>query len=146
VEGGPTRVTAVSWGVIRTKPATPHAERLRAIHDGVAELLAEHSVEGAAIEDWFIHAFSRSAMGMAEARGAVQVAIAGAGVAVTQYSPNTIKQSVTGNGSADKQQVRAMITRLTRIEPGSDHAADALAAAICHLCGAPLTQAIRRAR
>lgn len=139
-------MTAIAWGVIRTRPATPHAERLRAIHDGVAELLAEHEIESAAIEDWFIHPVSRSAMGMAEARGAVQVAIAGAGVTVTQYSPNTIKQAVTGNGAADKGQVRAMVTRLARVEPGSDHAADALAAAICHLCGAPLAKAIRKAR
>jgi crossover junction endodeoxyribonuclease RuvC len=139
-------VTAIAWGVIRTRPATPHAERLRAIHDGVAELLAEHEIESAAIEDWFVHPVSRSAMGMAEARGAVQVAIAGAGVTVTQYSPNTIKQAVTGNGAADKGQVRAMVTRLARVEPGSDHAADALAAAICHLCGAPLAKAIRKAR
>ena len=49
-------------------------------------------------------------MAMAEARGAIIVALARAGVEVVEYSPNTIKQSVTGSGSADKSQVRAMVT------------------------------------
>ena len=85
-------------------------------------------------------------MAMAETRGAILVALAGAGVDVVEYSPNTIKQAVTGSGSADKGQMRAMVGRLTGARPETDHAADGLAAAICHMSSAPLRGAIRRAR
>lgn len=132
-------------GVVRTSPRTPHEQRLRHIHDEIAALLVT-DVTGVAIESWFIHPVSKAAMGMAEARGAALVAIAGAGVTVQEYSPNTVKQSVTGSGSADKQQVRAMVERLLGVRPTTDHAADAMALAICHVSAAPLTQAIRRAR
>ncbi|WP_217915707.1 crossover junction endodeoxyribonuclease RuvC [Miltoncostaea marina] len=144
--GPPQRPRAVTVGTVRTSPRTAHAHRLRAIHDVVAELCDGRGVEAAAIESWFIHPMSRSAMAMAEARGAIIVALAGAGVEVVEYSPNTIKQSVTGSGSADKGQVRAMVRRLTGAAPDTDHAADALAAAICHMSSAPLRGAIRRAR
>jgi crossover junction endodeoxyribonuclease RuvC len=147
VEGaGGGRVRPVAHGVVRTAPSTPHAQRLAAIHDAVAELLAAHAVEGVAVESWFVHPVSRAAMGMAEARGAVLVAVARAGLAVQEYSPNTIKQSVTGSGGAGKAQVRAMVARIAGVDCGSDHAADAMAAAICHLSAAPLSRAIRRAR
>lgn len=146
VSGDPRRPRPVAVGTVRTVPRTAHAERLRAIHDAVAGLVAHHEVESAAIESWFIHPMSRSAMAMAEARGAIIVALAVAGVEVVEYSPNTIKQSVTGSGGADKGQVRAMVARLTGARPETDHAADALAAAICHMSSAPLRGAIRRAR
>ncbi len=132
-------------GVVRTSPRTPHEQRLRHIHDSIAALLGD-GVGGVAIESWFIHPVSKAAMGMAEARGAALVAVAGAGVPVQEYSPNTIKQAVTGSGGADKLQVRAMVERLVGVTPGTDHAADAIAVAICHLSAAPLTRAIREAR
>lgn len=140
------RVRAITWGVIQTSPRDPHPDRLLAIHDRVAELIATHDIRGAAIESWFIHPVSKAAMGMAECRGAVQVAIAQAGVPIVEYSPNTIKQAVTGNGRADKAQVRAMIERLAGIDPGTDHAADAMAAALCHSVSSGMADAIRRAR
>jgi crossover junction endodeoxyribonuclease RuvC len=146
VGGPPSRPTPLAVGTVRTSPRTPHATRLRAIHDAIAALAADHAVDAAAIESWFIHPMSRAAMAMAEARGAILVALAGAGVEVVEYSPNTIKQSVTGSGGAGKAQVRAMVGRLTGASPETDHAADALAAAICHMSSAPLRGAIRRAR
>lgn len=146
IAGPPSRPRVVELGTVRTSPRTAHPERLRAIHDRIAALVAGHAVEAAAVEAWFVHPVSRSAMGMAEARGAILVALASAGVDVVEYSPNTIKQSVTGSGGADKAQVRAMVGRLTGAAPDSDHAADALAAAICHMSSAPLRGAIRRAR
>ena len=144
--GSPRRPRVVVVGTVRTSPRIAHPLRLRAIHDAIAELVAVHTIESAAVEAWFVHPVSRAAMGMAEARGAILVALAGAGVEVVEYSPNTIKQSVTGSGSADKLQVRAMVSRITGAAPETDHAADALAAAICHMSSAPLRGAIRRAR
>ena len=146
IAGAAGRPRVLALGTIRTSPRTPHPERLRAIHDGVAGLAAAHGVSAAAVESWFVHPVSRAAMGMAEARGAILVALAGASIEVTEYAPNTIKQAVTGQGGAGKAQVRAMVCRLAAAEPRGDHEADALAAAICHLSSAPLRGAIRRAR
>jgi crossover junction endodeoxyribonuclease RuvC len=140
-----SRLVAVACGTIRTSPRTPHSERLRALHDGIASLLGDDVAE-AAIEAWFVHPPSRAAMGMAEARGAVIVALAGRGLSVAEYAPNEVKQAVTGNGRAEKQQVRAMVARLAAGPVAeTDHAADALAVAICHLNRSPLADAVRRA-
>jgi crossover junction endodeoxyribonuclease RuvC len=133
-------------GTLKTSPRTPHAERLRSLFDGVTGVIAEHDVTGAAVESWFIHPVSKAAMGMAEARGALLVAIANAGVEVVEYPPTEIKLAVTGSGRADKDQVRAMVARLANHEAPSDHAADAIAAAICFLHREPLRAAIRKAQ
>jgi crossover junction endodeoxyribonuclease RuvC len=144
--GSASRVRVLAVGTVRTSPRTPHPERLRAIHDAIGALVSAHAIGAAALESWFVHPVSRSAMAMAEARGAIMVALAEVGVEVVEYAPNTIKQAVTGHGGAGKTQVRAMVERLSGAVPESDHAADALAAAICHLSSAPLRGAIRRAR
>lgn len=143
-----SRMEALSSGTIRTAAGTPPEQRLLALHDGLAAVLGETPVDAAAIEAFFVHPVSTAAMGMAAARGALLVACAEAGLAVAEYSPNAIKQSVTGNGRAGKDQVRAMVARLTGVEAESDHAADALAAAICHASAGPLQAAIgvRRGR
>ena len=135
----------VAHGTLRTSPRTAHPERLRLLYDGIAAILAEHEVAGAALESWFVHPVSRAAMGMAEARGAILVALAGAGCPVREYPPTEIKKAVTGTGSAGKDQVRAMVARLCGLAPSTDHVADALAAAICDLHREPLRAAIRGA-
>lgn len=136
----------LTHGVIRTTPTTPHAERLLEIHDHIRDVLGTFAVQGAAIESWFIHPVSKAAMGMAETRGAIQIAVAAAGVPITEFSPNTIKQAVTGSGRANKDQVRSMIQRITGVTPETDHAADAIAAAICHISSSGLSRAIRQSR
>lgn len=143
LDGAPSRLRVAELGTLRTSPRTPHALRLRELHDEVTFVLGRHAVTEAAVEAWFVHPVSRAAMAMAEARGAMLVALAGAGVAVTEYPPNTVKQAVTGSGGAGKAQVRAMVARLGGVRPESDHAADALAAAICHMSSVPLRAAIR---
>ncbi len=133
-------------GTIRTSPRMDHVERLKTLFDEVSHLVGAGGVTGAAIESWFVHPVSRSAMGVAEARGALLVAVAAAGVDVAEYPPTEIKMAVTGNGRADKEQVRTMVERLTGARAGTDHAADAIAAAVCHLHRSPLRAAIRRAQ
>ena len=83
---------------------------------------------------------------MAEARGAILAALAGAGIPVAEYPPTTIKKAVTSSGVADKRQVRAMVAALVGTEPENDHVADAVAAAICHFAGGGLARAIRAQR
>lgn len=146
VERSGSTLRVVASGTLTTSPRTPHAERLRTLFDGVTGVIAEHDVTGAAVESWFIHPVSKAAIAMAEARGALLVAIANAGVEVVEYPPTEIKLAVTGSGRAHKDQVRAMVTRLAKHEASSDHAADAVAAAICHLHREPLRAAIRKAQ
>lgn len=143
VERSRSRLVVRDCGTLTTKPRTDHVERLRILFAGVQDILASGGVTGAAIESWFVHPVSTSAMGVAEARGAILVAIASAGVDVTEYPPTEIKSAVTGNGRADKRQIRLMVERLTGAAPSTDHAADAVAAAICHLHRAPLRSAVR---
>ncbi len=139
-----SRLEVVAHGTVRTPAGMPTEERLLALHDGLASVIAGHAPGVAAIEAFFVHPVSTAAMGMAAARGALLVACAQAGVGVVEYTPNAIKQAVTGNGRAGKAQVRAMVVRLTGVVAGSDHAADAIAAAICHASGGPLQAAIAR--
>jgi crossover junction endodeoxyribonuclease RuvC len=88
----------------------------------------------AAVESPFHGVNARSAFQLAQARGVVLAALAGAGVEIAEYSPATVKKAVTGNGRAPKAQVRSMVGRLLS-RPGldvSDDLADALAVALCH--------------
>lgn len=146
VERDGSRLRVRDSGTLRTSPRTPHPERLRTLFEGVAGIVRGREVAGAAIESWFVHPVSKAAMGMAEARGAVIVAIAAAGIEVVEYPPTEIKLAVTGSGRAEKQQVRAMVTRLTGHAAEGDHAADAIAAAVCFLHREPLRAAIRKAQ
>ena len=146
VEREGSRLRVAGSGTLRTSPRAAHAERLRSLFDGVSVILAGHRVDGAAVESWFIHPVSKAAMGMAEARGAVIVALAAAGIEVVEYPPTEIKLAVTGSGRAEKEQVRAMVRRLTGHAAEGDHAADAIAAAVCFLHREPLRAAIRRAQ
>lgn len=143
VERSGSRLLVRDSGTLTTTPRTDHVERLRILFDGIGEIVSAGGVTGAAIESWFVHPVSTAAMGVAEARGAVLVAVASAGVEVAEYPPTEIKAAVTGSGRADKRQIRLMVERLTGSAPTTDHAADAVAAAICHLHRAPLQAAVR---
>jgi crossover junction endodeoxyribonuclease RuvC len=118
--------------------------RLLAIFDGVGGLIAEHAPDAVAIEESYVGADARIALSVGQARGAVLVAAASAGVDCVEYAPNRIKQSVTGYGHADKQQVARMVMKILALEdlPRPDHAADALAVAICHAFSPPLLRAL----
>lgn len=137
-----SRMEVLAHGTIRTKASTPTEDRLLALHDGLAAVIAEQDPEVAAIESFFVHPVSKAAMGMAAARGALLVSCAQAGLAVAEYTPTAIKQSISGNGRAGKDQVRAMVTRLTGVDADTDHSADAIAVAICHAAAGPLQAAI----
>ncbi len=133
VEAHGTRLTFLAAGVIRPKRALSRAQRLAAIHEALAELIAEWTPVEAAIEETFVNASPRDALVLGEARGVALLAPALAGLPVAEYAANTVKKSVVGRGHADKGQVQAMVRVLlpTSGEQAAD-AADALAVAICH--------------
>ncbi len=126
---------AVDWGVILTPAKTPIAERLDQIYTSLNEILKEHQPEEAAVEAIFFQKNVKTAMSVGQARGVVLLALQRAGLAASDYSPNEIKQAVSGYGGADKQQVQSMVKALLNLKetPKPDDAADALAVAICHL-------------
>lgn len=131
-EGG--AVTLLECGVIRTRPKTALAERLREIHEGVAELIERHRPEVVAVEGVFFGKNVRSAVVLGHARGAILVAAALRGVDVAEYPPAEVKSAVVGTGTATKEQVQYMVQRLLRLQapPRPDDAADGVAVALCH--------------
>ncbi len=132
VEGNALR--CAGYGCITTPSAWDLAERLKAVHEGLARLVELHAPAEAALENIYFSTNVRTAMATAHARGAALVAVSGAGLAVGEYGPGEIKLAVTGNGAADKRQVTYMVRVLLALDhdPKPDHAADALAVAICH--------------
>jgi len=122
--------------------------RLRAIHEGLTALLAEHRPACVAIENIFHAKNVRSALRLGHARGVALLAAASAGVPVVEYTPAEIKRAVVGFGRAEKQQVGQMVKLLLALEsvPAPHDAADALAVAICHVhCATgPISSAVRR--
>ena len=88
-----SRMEVLDHGTLRTRPSTPTEERLLALHDGLAGVIAANEADVASIEAFFVHPVSKAAMGMAAARGALLVACAHAGLAVAEYTPTAIKQA-----------------------------------------------------
>ena len=125
----------VDWGVIVTPASMPHGERLAHIYASLVSLLETHQPASAAVESLFFQRNVRTAMSVGQARGVVLLALQQAGLAVADYTPNQVKQAVSGYGAADKQQMQSMVRALLNLSelPKPDDAADALAIAICHL-------------
>ena len=106
--------------------------RLKTIFDAVAALIAEHAPDAVALEESYVGADARIALSVGQARGAVLVACAIAGVEAAEYAPAHVKQAVCGYGRADKTQVARMVKLVLGIDVTNNHASDALAVAICH--------------
>ena len=120
--------------MITTKAADPITERLAAISNHVAGLIDRISPDAVALEDLYVGKNPRTILSVGQARGAILAACGRAGVEACGYAPAEIKTSVCGYGRADKNQVMRMVTAMLSLDqaPASDHAADALAAAVCH--------------
>jgi crossover junction endodeoxyribonuclease RuvC len=139
------RLREVRAGVWRTSARElPHARLLR-IFEGVRELVAEHGPDAVVIEESYVGADARIALSVGQARGAVLVAAASAGVDCAEYAPAHVKQALCGYGRADKAQVQRMVTIVLGLheEPRTSHEADALAVAICHALAPRPVEALR---
>jgi crossover junction endodeoxyribonuclease RuvC len=134
------RLRAIDHGWWRTPAAQRPERRLKTIFDGVAALIEEHRPDAVALEESFVGADARIALSVGQARGAVMVAAASAGVECAEYPPARVKQAVCGYGRAEKQQVQKMVKAILSLEaaPRPSHASDALAVAICHALAPPL--------
>jgi crossover junction endodeoxyribonuclease RuvC len=134
VEASGNRFRCIGYGCITTPASTETARRLKDIHDGILGLVETHEPVECAIESLFFNVNVKSAFATGQARGAALLATADAGLPVGEYGPAEVKLAVTGNGSADKRQVQYMVRAILGLgeDPKPDHAADALALAICH--------------
>jgi crossover junction endodeoxyribonuclease RuvC len=145
VEGN--HMVALDGGVVETSAEDPIESRLERIHRALGELLAWHQPAAMAIEDVYFGKNVRSAMIVGQASGIAMLAAAEGGVKCFSYTPQAIKLAVCGSGAAGKGQVQKMVGTLLGLPepPQPDHAADALAVAICHGGSAGRRQAVAAA-
>ena len=129
-----SRLSCVAYGCISTDASTPLAQRLRVIHEQMGAVVHTYTPECVGIETVWFGQNITAAFATGQARGAALVACAESDLAVGEFTPRQIKLAVVGTGSAEKEQVQYMVRKLLRLDhvPQPDHAADALAAAICY--------------
>jgi crossover junction endodeoxyribonuclease RuvC len=125
---------ALAYGCVTTEATDGIAVRLKQIHDGIAAVIERYHPQELGIEVVYFGSNAKSALATGQARGAALVAVAARGLVVGEYSPTRIKQVIVGEGHADKRQVQYMVKTMLALDhtPSPDHAADALAAALCH--------------
>ena len=126
---------AVDYGAITTPKTDTAADRLVQIYEQIKALIARYHPDSASVEKLFFSRNITTAIAVGQARGVVMLALAQAGLEIGEYTPNEVKQAVTGYGAADKRQVQEMVRVLLSLDkiPKPDDAADALAIAITHL-------------
>lgn len=139
-EGADNRATLVDYGTIKTPAVMPLPQRLQQIFQQVTVLIEQHQPQIVAVEEVFFSKNVRTAMSVGQARGVILLAAALANRPVQEYTPQQIKQAISGYGSADKAQVQQMTALLLGLDavPTPDDAADAIAVAVCHLHSAHL--------
>ncbi|MCK9298691.1 MAG: crossover junction endodeoxyribonuclease RuvC [Methanoculleus sp.] len=125
----------LTFGCIETSGDCSPPERLLEVHARISDLFDEYDPAWVVLERLFFSRNTTSAMQVSEARGVLLLAAAQHGIPVAEYTPNQVKQAVTGSGRADKHQVQEMMRRLLRLDevPRPDDAADGLAIALCHI-------------
>ncbi len=144
IEKQGSRLTVLDHGLIQT-PRIPLPERLALIHARVLELVDQNKPDAVATERLLFTVNKTTAMDVAKALGVILFACSERGVKWAEYSPPEVKQSVVGNGAAEKKQVQFMVQKLLGLPtpPKPDDVADALAIAITHALRAPI-QALRK--
>lgn len=163
---GPVRVlgidpglAAVGWGVVdldgarlvyrghgcfTTKAGEDVARRLAHIRDSLAAVIAVWLPSEAAMEGLYFSRNVTSALGVAEARGVIRLACMDAGLSMDEYGPMDVKKAATGSGRSGKEDVQSFVRLILGLDavPRPDHAADALAVAICHCQGRSMRSAL----
>ena len=129
-----SRLSCVAYGCASTFAGDPLERRVLKIHDQIAAVIDRFEPDCAAVETVWFGQNVTAALATGHARGAALVACAAAGLSVGEFTPNQIKLAVVGEGHAEKEQIQYMVRHALGLaeDPHPDHAADALAAAICY--------------
>ncbi|ESW86831.1 crossover junction endodeoxyribonuclease RuvC [Mesorhizobium sp. M1060] len=123
----------ISSGTVRSDDKAALATRLCQLHDGLAEILHAAMPQEAAVEQTFVNKDAVATLKLGQARGIAMLVPALAGLVVAEYAPNAVKKAVIGVGHGDKKQIHMMVkVLLPKAVFDTEHAADALAIAICH--------------
>ena len=124
----------LNYGVITTLPRLPVHVRLQEIYDGVQQIIDAYNPTDLAIEELFFNTNQKTIIAVSEARGVILLAAQKNRLAIEEYTPLQVKQSVVGYGRAEKIQVMTMVKNVLNLKkiPKPDDAADALAIAVCH--------------
>lgn len=134
IEKGKFKTNVVDYGVITTPKEDTLPVRLQKIYDGMCQLIDQFKPEQVALEELFFNTNTTTGIAVAEARGVILLACIHKGLKLYEYTPLQIKQALTSNGRADKQQVQYMVKAILNLKaiPRPDDAADGLAVALCH--------------
>jgi crossover junction endodeoxyribonuclease RuvC len=145
VEEQANRLHVLAWGAIRTTTRQPLYERLRRIYDGLSEAVGTWKPNAVSVERVFFADNPKTALTLGHARGVALLTVAHASLPLVEYTALEIKKAVVGYGHAAKPQMQRMVQTLLRMEavPEPVDAADALAAAICHLHTQGFQQRVR---
>jgi crossover junction endodeoxyribonuclease RuvC len=148
IQAAPTgnRAKALTLGVMRTPATDPLPQRLAQLRADLTALMAEVEPDVVVVEHVFFQVNVRTAMSVGQASGLALAEAASRGCEVVQYTPNEVKQAITGYGAADKEQVQRMVQSrlgLTTLPKPAD-AADAAALALCYLAQAPMRRSIAK--
>lgn len=129
-----SRLDCLAYGCVSTPSNMDLSKRLAKIHEQIGAVIAHYQPTCVGIETVWFGQNITAAFATGQARGAALVACANAGLDVGEFSPKQIKLAVVGAGGAEKAQVQYMVKQLLSLDvtPKPDHAADALAAAICY--------------
>ena len=146
IEAQGSRCRFLDAGTIRALRTDPLPKRLLTIHQALLEVIDQHKPDAVAVEDVFNARNARSSLILGQARGVALLAGAVRQIPVAEYAPREVKQALTGNGAATKEQLRFMVTRMLSLakEPASLDASDGLGLAICHALRGATEQVFRR--
>lgn len=134
IEENRSKLVAIDYGAIITKPNMEMPQRLKFIYDELMTMIATVKPDVMAIEELFFNTNTKTAITVSQARGVILVAATNSDLPIYEYTPLQVKQGITGYGRADKNQVQIMVKSLLNLKtvPKPDDTADALAIAICH--------------
>lgn len=137
--------TAAEYGAVTTQAGIEMPQRLKTLYAEVSAIIEKHRPQAAAVEELFFNTNQKTAVMVAQARGAALVACANQSISIFEYTPLQVKQGLVGYGRADKKQVQVMVKTILGLReiPKPDDAADALAIAICHAHSAAYRQRVK---
>lgn len=146
LDGDPPRL--VRCGLVEVARELSTADRLLTIANALDALIAEHAPNALALERLYFNKNVRTAMNVAEARGIALLCGARAGVTIAEYTPQEVKQGVTGSGTADKKAVQRMLVHVLKLDApiSEDNVADAIAVALTHSQRVRFAAAVAMAR
>lgn len=138
------RILYRGHGCVTTSAGDDVAERLAAIRAALARVINDYGPAESAMESLYFSRNVSSALGVAEARGVIRLVCRDAGLSMHEYGPNDVKKAATGSGRSGKAEVQSFVKLVLGLPevPTPDHAADALAVAICHCQGRTIRGAL----